>query len=355
MIPRNKFLFKLSFGLLLGAGVLAACKETKQKQTPASAGPQPIRAEVYVVRDTSIREDVRLVGSVVANEAVEIVSEHARRLAKINFADGATVRKGQLMFKLVDADLKAQLKKLTAQRRLSSGEESRSAALLKLEGISRQEYERVASSIEVLDAEIEAVQVQLDKTEIRAPFSGRTGIRRVSEGAFVQPNVPLVTLEDLSKVKIEFAVPEKYASRVRTGEDISFTVENSDKSYTARIAVIEPKIDQNTRSLFIQAVADNRNNELVPGSSAMIALNLSVIGNTVLIPTRSLIPGLESSSVLLVKNGKVEKMRVETGLRTSRSIQITGGLAIGDTIMTTNILRAKPGIPVQVVSNQNKP
>jgi membrane fusion protein (multidrug efflux system) len=339
-------------GFLLGAAALSACREAKEKPAAAPAGPQSIKAEVYVVRDTSIREEVRLVGSVVANEEVQIVSEQARRLVRINFPDGATVRKGQLLFKLDDADLRAQLKKLTAQRKLSSGEEFRSASLLKLEGISKQEYERVASSIEVLDAEIEAVRVQLDKTEIRAPFNGRTGIRRVSEGAFVQPNLPLVTLEDINRVKIEFAVPEKYASRVRPGQEIRFTVENSDKTYAATVAVIEPKIDLDTRSLFIQAVADNRAGEIVPGASAMIGLDLSAIEHTVLIPTRALIPGLESNSVLLVRNGKAEKVKVETGLRTSRSVQITDGLALGDTIMTTNILRAKPGIPVQAVANQ---
>ena len=339
-------------GLLLGAAFLPACREAREKPAAAPAGLQSIKAEVYVVKDTSIREEVRLVGSVVANEEVQIVSEQARRLVRINFPDGATVRKGQLLFKLDDADLRAQLKKLTAQRKLSSGEEFRSASLLKLEGISKQEYERVASSIEVLDAEIEAVRVQLDKTEIRAPFNGKTGIRRVSEGAFVQPNLPLVTLEDINRVKIEFAVPEKYASRVQPGQEIHFTVENSDKTYAAKVAVIEPKIDLNTRSLFIQAVADNRAGELVPGASAMIGLDLSAIEHTVLIPTRALIPGLDNNSVLLVRNGKAEKAKVETGLRTSRSVQVTSGLAFGDTIMTTNILRAKPGIPVQAVANQ---
>jgi len=336
---------------LLGFGAVTACQGTKEKPAAATGDSQSIRAEVYVVRDTSIREEVRLVGSVVPNEEVQIVSEQARRLLVVNFPDGATVRKGQLLFKLDDADLKAQLKKLQAQRKLSAGEEARSASLLKLEGISQQEYERVASSREVLDAEIEAVQVQLNKTQIRAPFNGKTGIRRVSEGAFVQPNTPLVTLEDIDKVKIEFAVPEKYASRVRPGQEITFSVENSDKAYSAKVVVVEPKIDLNTRSLFIQAVADNRPGELVPGASATIDLRLSAIEHTVLIPTRALIPGLESNSVLLVRNGKAEKASVATGLRTSRSVQITGGLSPGDTIMTTNILRAKPGIPVQVASN----
>ncbi len=350
------FAFNRKMILCLAALAMLAigCGQTKEKSASAPAGPQSIPAEIYVVRDTSIQEQIRLVGSLVANEEVELVSEQARRLTKVNFPDGAYVRRGQLLFKLDDADLRSQLKKLTAQRRLSSGEESRSASLLKVEGISKQEYERVASSMEVLDAEIEAVKIQLAKTEIRAPFGGKTGIRRVSEGAFVQPNTPLVTLEDISQVKVEFAVPEKYANRVHLQQEIDFTVENSDQPFKARITVIEPKIDLNTRSLYIQAAADNKKEQLIPGSSATILLNLNVLEHTTLIPTQALVPGLESNSVLLVKGGKAEKAAVVTGIRTNRSVQIVEGLSAGDTIMTTNILRAKPGIPVRVVSSRGQ-
>ncbi len=205
-----------------------------------------------------------MLGNVVANEEVQIVSEKSRRLVKVNFEEGAYVQKGQLLFKLDDADLKAQLKKLLTQRKLYTSEEFRSASLLKREGISKQEYERVASSLEAIDADIEIIKVELSKTELRAPFSGKTGIRQVSEGAFVQPNTTLVSLEDIGNVKIEFAVPEKYANSITVNQEIQFTVENSDQAYTACIAVIEPTIEQSTRSLFIRAIADNSGKNLFP-------------------------------------------------------------------------------------------
>jgi membrane fusion protein (multidrug efflux system) len=273
---------------------------------------------------------------------------------KINFKEGAYVTKGQLLFKLDDADLQAQLKKLQAQRRLISSDEARTAALLKLEGVSKQEYERVAGSIESLDADIELIGVEISKTEIRAPFNGKTGIRKVSEGAFVTQNMPLVSLEDINQVKIEFAVPEKYANSLRQNQPITFQVENSDTVYTGLIQVLEPFIDLNTRSLFVRAIASNRDNKLIPGSSATIAVPLNEIINAKLIPTQALIPALEGNNVLVVKNGKAQNAKVTIGMRTSSHVQITGGLQNGDTVMTTNILRAKPGVPVQVIVARNQ-
>jgi membrane fusion protein (multidrug efflux system) len=327
---------------------------TAKAKAPVAADKR-ISAEVYIVKDTTINEYLDVLGSLVANERVQIVSESAKRLMKINFREGANVTKGQLLFKLDDADLQAQLKKLQAQRRLISSDEARTAALLKLEGVSKQEYERVAGSIESLDADIELIGVEINKTEIRAPFNGRTGIRKVSEGAFVTQNMPLVALEDINQVKIEFAVPEKYANSVRLSQPITFHVENSDTTYTGLIQVIEPVIDLNTRSLFVRAIANNTDKKLIPGSSAMVALPLNEIKSTKLLPAQALIPGLEGNNVLVLRNGKAQNAKVDIGLRTSSHVQITSGLQNGDTVMTTNILRAKPGVAVRPIfaSNQN--
>jgi membrane fusion protein (multidrug efflux system) len=196
--------------------------------------------------------------------------------------------------------------------------------------------------------------VEISKTEIRAPFNGKTGIRKVSEGAFVTQNMPLVSLEDINQVKIEFAVPEKYANSLRQNQPITFQVENSDTVYTGLIQVLEPFIDLNTRSLFVRAIASNRDNKLIPGSSATIAVPLNEIINAKLIPTQALIPALEGNNVLVVKNGKAQNAKVTIGMRTSSHVQITGGLQNGDTVMTTNILRAKPGVPVQVIVARNQ-
>jgi membrane fusion protein (multidrug efflux system) len=323
-------------------------QNTTQIQAPAASN-KGIAAEVYIVRDTTIQEYLDVLGSLVANEQVQIVSESAKRLVKVNFREGANVTKGQLLFKLDDADLKAQLKKLHAQRKLIASDEARTAALLKLEGVSKQEYERVAGSIESLDADIELIEVEINKTEIRAPFNGKTGIRKVSEGAFVTQNMPLVTLEDINLVKIEFAVPEKYANSLRLDQRIQFRVENSDTTYTGLVQVIEPFIDLNTRSLYVRAIASNTDKRLIPGSSATISLPLNEIENTKMVPAQALIPGLQGNNVLVVRNGKAQNVPVTIGLRTSSHVQITNGLQLGDTVMTTNILRAKPGIPVQAI------
>jgi membrane fusion protein (multidrug efflux system) len=338
--------------------VVAYFSFSPAKQTPAqniapATGSKSISAEVYIVKDTTIGEHLDVLGSLVANERVQIVSESAKRLMKVNFREGAYVNKGQLLFKLDDADLQARLKKLLAQRRLIASDEARTAALLKVEGVSKQEYERVAGSIESIDADIELVQVEISKTEIRAPFNGKTGIRKVSEGAFVTQNMPLVTLEDINQVKVEFAVPEKYANSLRLDQRIRFRVENSDETYSGTISVIEPFIDLNTRSLFVRAVADNRDKKLIPGSSAMIALPLNEIKDARMVPAQALVPGIEGNSVLIVKNGKAQPAKVRIGLRTSTHVQILEGLQNGDTVMTTNILRAKPGVPVQAIVAKN--
>ncbi|QHT66857.1 efflux RND transporter periplasmic adaptor subunit [Rhodocytophaga rosea] len=350
----HKFLYQLLLFIVLTQVMGYSCT-SKKKDTKANTGAatnKPIGAEVYIVKDTTLQEKLNVLGSLVANERVQIVSESARRLIKINFQEGSYVQKGQLLFKLDDAGLQAQLKKLYAQRKLVANDEQRTAALLKLEGVSKQEYERVAGSIESIDADIEYVKVEIAQTEIRAPFGGKTGIRKVSEGAFVTQNMPLVTLEDINLIKVEFAVPEKYANSIGINQQINFRVENSDKLYQATVKVIEPYVDQNTRSLFIRAIANNEDKKLLPGSSATVEVSLNEIRNTVMIPSKALIPSLEGNSVLTIENGKAAKTIVEVGLRTSMSVQITKGLQPGDSVMTTNILRAKPGIAVQAIASK---
>jgi membrane fusion protein (multidrug efflux system) len=339
------------FGILalLFVSSCSPSKEENAGKTGAKTPSKAIPAEVYLVKDTTISEQMRIVGSVVPNEEVQLVSEVSRKLTKILLKEGDYVRKGQVLFRLDDADLQARLKKLNAQRTFSAAAAERQARLLKIEGVSKQEYEQATSSLEAIDADIEMTRVEISKTVIRAPFAGKTGIRRVSEGAFVTQNTVMATVEDLSKVKIEFAVPEKYANGIKLNENITFRVENSSVPHQARILVIEPAIDQNTRSLFVRALADNKNGQLIPGSSAMVELELNKIQNAIMIPSQALISGLNGNSVWVVKAGKVAKTGVDIGFRTNRSVQIIRGLTIGDTLMTTNLLRAKPDLEVKVV------
>jgi membrane fusion protein, multidrug efflux system len=311
-----------------------------------------LAAEVILVKDTTLEEMVNVLGTIYANEEVEVASEVAGRLVRINFSEGQLVKKGQLLFKLDDSELQGRLKILEARKNFVSSSVKRMEALFKAEAVSREEYENELNSQEVLDAEIDLIQIQIGKTGILAPFDGKTGIRRISPGAYVNPNTTLVHLEDMGKVKIEFPLPEKYASKIKSGDKVTFTVENDSRTYEGTVNVVDPKIDQTTRSLFVRAVAENKDFMLVPGSSASVTVPIGGEENTLLIPSQALIPNLSGYTVYTVRDGKSVQTTVTVGLRTSNSVQITSGLSKGDTVMTTNLLRVKEGLAIDpVVAN----
>lgn len=340
--------------LLLAAAAFAVWKWIPANQpatvTPASiaATPQALPADAYIVADTTLMETITAVGSIRANEEVEIVSEVSRRVTGIFFTEGQHVRKGQLLFKLDDADLLAQQQRLSHQEALARKEVERATALLQREGISQQEYDRLYSQLQIIEADLLIVKENIAKTEIKAPFDGKTGIRKVSEGALVSPNTPMLSLKDMGRVKIDFFIPEKYASRVGTGQPLTFTVENSADTYKAVLTLIEPGIDPSTRNLTVRAEAANEKGTLFAGSSATVQLPLQEISHTLLVPAQSIIPELQGQVVLVVRNGAVKKQPVTTGVRNNRNIQITNGLQIGDTVLTSNLLRAREGMKVRI-------
>lgn len=324
-------------------------KSGTNSANPAGSAAAGLKAEVVIVSDTVLEEKIAVLGTLFANEEVEVSSEVAGRLVGINFSEGQFVKKGQVLFKLDDSELQGQLKILEARKSYVSSSVKRMEALYRAEAVSREEYENELNSQEVLDAQIDLLKIQIDKTGITAPFDGKTGIRRISQGAYVNPNTPLVNLEDLGKIKVEFALPEKYASKIKPGQRISFTVENDARAYDATVHVVDPKIDPNTRSLFVRAMAENRDFRLVPGASASISVSLGGQENTLIVPSQALIPNLSGYSVYAIREGQARQVPVTIGLRTNNAVQILAGLSKGDTVMTTNLLRVKEGLQIDPV------
>lgn len=326
-------------------------------QTPTQAGkggtppkPQPIKVNGYIVKNTSLANQIKVIGTVLANEEIQLRSEVAGRIVKLNFAEGATVSKGQLLLKINDADLQAQLKKVISQNKLAIDNEKRLKLLLQKEGISQADYEIAINQLNVSEAEIEALNAQIAKTEIRAPFTGVIGLRNVSNGAYINPQTDIALLQDASQVKIQFSVPERYAMQIRTGNEIGFTVENSTEKYTARVYAIEPKIDPNTRNLTLRAITSNHNSNLFVGSSVEIDIALSQNAEALLIPSEAIVPQMKGKAVFLVKNGKAVLQAIKTGTRLDKEVQVLDGLQIGDTIATSGMLQLRPESPVIVGS-----
>ncbi|MBN1198045.1 MAG: efflux RND transporter periplasmic adaptor subunit [Bacteroidales bacterium] len=323
------------------------CNE-KKKETSRSIQQSALPVDVYLVRDTSVTEKIGTIGTLTANESVSIVSEISKKVSDIYMEEGTFVKKGQLLFKLDDSDIRAEINTLKVEEELAAANEKREHALLDKGGISQERYDEAANRLKTLQAQIATLDVELSKTEIRAPFSGKIGLRSVSEGAWVSPDVPLADLQDVLLLKIVFAVPQRYAGEIYPGQKVTISTDHSPDVYSAVVQASEPAVDDKTRTLKVQALLRNPGVKLIPGTSVKVGLQLQSGEASLFVPTQALIPSQEGYSVFVVKDGKAVNIHVKTGERTAEAVQILENLVPGDTLITTNLLRVRPGIPVAI-------
>ena len=312
----------------------------------AKAGAIPV--DVYMVGMETVENQIFASGTVLPNEEVTLMSEISGRLVKLNIQEGSSITKGQLIAKINDRDLKAQLQKVEFNQDLARKIETRQQKLLKVEAINLEEYDVTSNNIRVLDAEREVIASQLEKTEIRAPFSGRIGLKNISEGAHLAPGTPIVTIIQSNPIKIDFTVPEKYTSSIRVGSAVTFNLDGDLFNYAAKVIALDPKVDESLRTLRIRAIAPNPAGKFVPGAFVKVKANLAADNKAVMIPTEAIVPVLKGKKVFIVKNGKAEEVMVTTGLRTDKKIQILDGLRQGDSLITSGIMALKPHTAVKV-------
>jgi membrane fusion protein, multidrug efflux system len=338
--------YPVTFSLLL-----IACSNNKAKtQEPAAADAGKLPVDVTVVTKENLAQEELIVGTMAPYQEVEVVSEIAQKVAQVLFQDGGPVHKGQLLYKLNDADGQARLKGLDAELTLARLNEQRLSHLLKTETIQQQQYDETLANLQALEARRELLLVELNKTEIHAPFSGSIGISKVDPGAFVSPGTALVRLQDQSTVKINFEVAEKYLPLVKTGSKINFSTALSEQLQTATIKATEAGLDAQNRTLKVQAIAANPGGQFRAGLSARIHFSTSAQNATAItLPTEALIPGSEGYRVFVLKNGAATAKPVSICNRTETSAIITGGLDNGDSVIVSNILRLGDGMPVQAV------
>jgi membrane fusion protein (multidrug efflux system) len=340
------------FSLLLIACDSNKGKTEKEAATPvADASKLPV--DVVIVREQELDQEEVVTGTMIPYREVSIVSEIPQKIIQVAFNDGGYVSQGQLLYKLNDADIKARLKQLSAELKLARLNEERLGRLLKTETVRQQEYDEAAMKLQSLEAQEDLLQVELNKTVIRAPFSGKIGISKVDPGAYVSPGTELVSLQNQGSIKINFSVPEKYLPQVKVGKKISFTTELSDQQYSATIRATEPGVNAQNRSLQVQAIADNPGGKFRAGQSAKIYFRTAgKEAKAMTLPTEALIPGGQGYSVFVIKNGAAKSTPVSIGNRTETEAIITSGLTNGDSVIVSNILRAGEGMPVQVIASR---
>lgn len=317
--------------------------------TVANAGTA-LPVTVVVAEHQRLENTISVTGSVLANETVQLSPELPGMITRITFTEGQMVKKGQPLVYLNDEELKAQMERLNATRKLFEESEARQRRLLEREAISQAEYDIALNEMRTNLADIKVVEAQLSKSIIRAPFDGMVGLRMVSEGAYVTPADQIATLVNLDPVKLEFSVPERYANEVGVGDRINFSrnEQGGPSSRMADVYAIEPRIDTETRTLRMRALTENKDRLLLPGMFVRIKLVLDVQENAIMIPAQAMIPEMEGYKVFVVENGKAVEKSVRTGKRTENRVEVTGGLNPGDSVLTTGILQVKAGAPVRV-------
>lgn len=346
---------KTLYIILLIIALLAVIKIVflKQEDSAMPQGNKPgggsANATGYVVELQTLVNTIASSGSVLANEEVELRPETSGKLISIGFKEGGLVQKGALLVKINDADLQATLKKLNLQLALTKQKEARLKSMLDIKGVSQEEYDAVANQLQTIGADIDYTNAEIAKTEIRAPFSGKVGLKNISEGSFVNSTTIIANVQQTDLLKIDFTVPEKYASIVVVGDSILFSIEGVKEKFAATVSAIEPKINVQTRNINVRALFKNNNGMVYPGAFAKVELVASKSRSSFMIPTEAVIPDLKGKKVFVCKNGKAMPVKVETGMRNDSKIEITNGLNPGDTVITTGIMSLKPEMSVKII------
>jgi len=297
---------------------------------------------MLVVKPERFTETLPVIGSIEANESVVLKSEVSGKITGIFFNEGQQVEKGTLLIKVYDDDLQAQLSKAQANLKLTEDVEARQRQLLDREAISRQEYDVSYANLQAAQADVALLMSQISKTEIRAPFDGTIGFRRVSPGEYITPGIDIASLVCDDPAKIQFTVPEKYSRMLGTNTIIKYRLEGQPFERTAKVYAVAPTIDQSTRTLELKALAPNPRGELIPGAFARIEVLMQTQLNVVLIPAEAILSETAGQKAYLYKGGKVVPVMVETGTRTNNRVEIVKGIVPGDTVITTGMMQITP-------------
>lgn len=322
-------------------------KNEKEIASPTTRGGG---VNVYgeVVHGSEFSDYLSLTGTIEPNEVVDLRVEISGLVEQINFNEGTRVGAGQVLLRINDNELQAQLAQARTRKSLTAENERRAKLLLEKEAISQEEYDVALAEYKTTEAQIQLVEAQIAKTVLRAPFSGVIGLRKISKGGYVSPTSEIAQLVNTSQLKLDFSIPEKYATTVKKNSIVHINVDGDSTTYDARIYAIEPILEASTRTLRVRALIDNSDSKLIPGLFVNITFPLETLNDAILIPAEALIPVQNGKMVFVMKEGKARQIQVQSGARSHDRVLITEGLFVGDTVLTSGVMSLRDGSPVNV-------
>jgi membrane fusion protein (multidrug efflux system) len=319
----------------------------KNRDPQTEPAAEVLEVETIFATPHRLVERLATLGTIRADEQIDIRSEISGILEEIHFKEGSQVERNQLLVQIEDSEFVAARDR--ARHRVESARlrEQRQRDLLAQGLTSQENYDLALSQFNVLQAELHLAESQLEKTQIRAPFRGIVGLRSVSQGAALTPQTRIATLQKIDMVKVEFTVPETHASQVDVGGTVRFRVKGVSRDYEGQIYAFEPNVDRETRSLRARARCANSDGKLLPGTFADVELAVREVEDALTVPALALIPEMGSKKIFVLEDGHAVPRLVETGIRTDREIQITRGLAPDEQVIVSAIQQLSSGLPVR--------
>lgn len=311
-----------------------------EKNSTARNRSFPVRA--IILEPNNFQSSFVATGTFNPNEQVIVAAEVAGRIEKIHFKEGEVVNKNQLLVSINADEIKAERKTLQTNLQNAKAKLKRGKKLRNLNAISEEELEDLAYEVDHIENELYENQVRLDKTIIRAPFSGMVGFREISPGAYVNAGDLIVEIVQFDPLKFQFELPQKYAGQIKKGDSVA-VLYSENKRYNLPIESISYRVKGPNRSFELQTIVDNKNGEIPPGSFAKAEVPVYENDSALLIPSESLIKTIDQESIFLAKNGEAVKTEVQSGNRTENSVELIAGVEVGDTVIITGLLSLSDG------------
>ncbi|MCU0954058.1 MAG: efflux RND transporter periplasmic adaptor subunit [Hyphomicrobium sp.] len=325
-----------------------------QDRPAATSGSLPARAvavEVATARAVRTSTDIRAIGSLQSDETVQLAPEIAGRVSEIDFVEGTPVKSGDILVRLDDALAKAEVKDAEARLSFAEANNERARQLSRTGNVTERSVDEAVTNLETARAAVELAATRLDKHLLRAPFDGIAGVRKVSVGAFVAVGTPVVNIEKIDKLKVDFKVPEIHLNAVSPGQIIDVTVDAiPGKVFEGKIYAINPQVDVNGRALQARAVIDNTDLLLRPGLFARILIKGAEQRDAVVVPESAILPRAGDNFVFRVEQGVARQARVKLGERRAGLVEIAEGLDPGDIVVTAGQHKLRDGTAVESVA-----
>tara|TARA_B100000508_G_C11465616_1_gene282025 strand:+ start:8528 stop:9580 length:1053 start_codon:yes stop_codon:yes gene_type:complete len=338
----------VTFTLVAAAFALNSCSETEGiKENPEQL--DFTRVDYFVCETENLENIISIPGKTAPFEKIDVYPEISGIVEQIHFEEGAEVKQGQLLVSIDTDVLEAEREQLKVDLRLAKKNKARKKQLLESEAGTEEAYEQAVNQVEKLEAQIQSMNVQIEKGRIVAPFAGVTGLRYISKGAYVTPSDRITTLAQVDPLKVEFAVDQKFAHKVKKGQ--TFTIVPATDSLNApeingEVYAKDPMINESTKMLTVRGIVKEQEG-LVPGGFVNVKYNMGVSSNSIKVPTAAIVPDMEGQIVWVFDNGKAKQVRVSVGTRSSEYIQVFGDIGAQDTVIMTGLLGMQPGKNVE--------